>query len=226
MSETILGILTFAFGLTHLAPVAGAVSYVKGERKYRQEWQAFALPAAVVDHSAYRSSGAIVVGHVERAPTLVRVAAASSIMFGSMFLPGLAWGLFGILAMGSGLLSIPGLLIAASLWGAGHALLRGTRESAVSAARIASASIYFNLFLVVGACAVVTLARDEGALWLSALVGGYACLSLVQAAILVKAARRVATFHGDDFEGVVDSHLPAALRHLLNRKRARLVAAG
>ncbi len=226
MSETIFDILAVACGLTHLAPVAAVVRYVKGERNHRQDWQAFALPPAVVDHSAYRSSGAIVVGHLERAPTLVRVAAASSIVFGSMFLPGLVWGLFGILAMGSGLLSIPGLIIAAYLWGAGHSLLRGTRESAVSAARIASASLYFNLFLVVGACAVVAISQEEAALGLSALVGGYACLSLVQAAILAKAARLVATFHGDDFEGVVDSHLPAVLRHLLSRKRSRLVAAG
>lgn len=222
MSEPLFHTLVVAFVATHLAPFLAPVAYARSERAHRGAWQTFPAGREIVEPSAYRSSGPVVTGHLERAPGLVRVAAASAIVFGAMFLPGLSWGLFGLVAGGFGLLSIPGLLIAAFLWRAGHSLLRGTAEGAVDAARIASVSFYFNALLVLGALSVAVLSRDSDALAVSALVGVYACCSIAQALLLGKAASLGAELHGETLEGVVEAKLPFVLRHLIERKRARV----
>lgn len=219
--EFFSGFLLLAFGLAHLAPLAAPFVYRAAEAKHRAEWQEFTLPKVTLDVSAYRSGGPVVPGHLERAPALVRFAAASCFVFGSMFLPGLAWALVGLVAAGAGLLGIPGLIIAGWLWSAGRGLLRGTKEGAVSAARAATVSAYFNVFLVLGGISVTILAPDEGFRVLAAFTSFYACLSLAQAIVVAKAAHLVAEHHGDDFDTIVDSHLPIFLRHLLARKRLR-----
>jgi hypothetical protein len=224
MGDIVFYVLATAFAGAHLAPLVAPLVYGRAEANHRHHWHAVALPPAVLEPSAYRSTGPVVVGHLERAPVLVRAAAASSIVFGAMFLPGLAWGLFGLIAAGAGLLSIPGLVIAACLWNAGHALLQGTKESAILAARVATAAFYFNVLLVVGALSVAVITQESPAVALSAFVGGYALLSIGQAVVLGKAASLLGTIHGDTFEGVVENHLPFVFRRLLAKKRERLAA--
>jgi hypothetical protein len=234
MGDIVFCVLAAAFGGAHLAPLFAPLAYGRAEAKHRHEWHAVALPPTVLEPSAYRSTGPVVVGHLERAPGLVRAAAASSIVFGAMFLPGLAWGLFGLIATGAGLLSIPGLVIAACLWNAGHALLQGTKESAILAARVATAAFYFNVLLLVAALAVAVITHwgepvrlpctESAGIALCGFVGGYALLSIGQAVLLGKAASLMGTIHGDPFDGVVENHLPFVFRRLLAKKRERLAA--
>jgi hypothetical protein len=188
MSDTFCDGLTLVAGLLHLAPFAAAFAYARAERQHRAAWTKVPLPPAVIDHSAYRSGGAVVTGHLERAPVFVRLAAASSLIFGAMFVPGVVWGIFGLVAWGIGLSSIPGLVIAAMLWRAGHAMLRGDRDAAALARSAATASLWLNSLIVSGAV-IVSAAFPDGDVWI--MTGGvsfYALLSIGQALVLRSAA--------------------------------------
>lgn len=218
-------VFLLALGAIHLAPVFAPLAYVRHERAYRANWQVVPLEQ-VVESSAYRSAGSVVVGHMERAPTVVRMAAASSFVLGSMFVPGLVWALFGLLAAGAGLLGIPGLVVAARLWGAGHALLAGLREGAVSAARAARFSLWFNVFLVLATSATLALAGEEEARYLAVFTLAYATLSIAQALLVLRAAYVVAALHDEDTKREVESGVPSFLRHLLRQKRLRGARAG
>ncbi|MFO0625919.1 MAG: hypothetical protein U0325_09915 [Polyangiales bacterium] len=66
-------------------------------------------------------------------PPLVHVAAVMCWIFGVAFLPGLAMTLVGLLAMGIGVVGIPGLIAAARLFRLGGPLLRGEPEAAQQA---------------------------------------------------------------------------------------------
>ncbi len=212
------------FAIAHLAPFASPFFYWRAERATRGLWQERPLPGRVLENAAYRSGGEVVTGHYERAPTSVRIAAASSIVFGSMFVPGLAWALVGLVMMGAGLLGIPGLIVAACLWSSGHKLLRGDQEGAISSARAATGALYLNVFLVIGAGLVAALADSRDVLPLAAFVGGYALLSIGQALVVAKAARTVAALHGDVIEGVIEDQLPFMLRKLIEARRAKRAA--
>ena len=224
MSDAFALFLMGSFAVTHMAPLAAPVFYLRTEERTRRSWQQIPLPKTVLEGTAYRSGGEVVTGHFERAPAVVRAAAASSILFGAMFVPGLAWGLFGLVVMGAGLLSIPGLIIAASLWTSGHKLLRGDQEGAISSARAATGALYLNVFLVLAAGLVALLTPNRDALPLAAFVGAYALLSIGQALLVAKAARTVAALHGDVIEGVVEDQLPFVLRKLIEARRAKRAA--
>ncbi|HQY64382.1 MAG: hypothetical protein IPF92_18945 [Myxococcales bacterium] len=220
MSDGIFFGLVSAFAITHAAPLAGAVVYLREEAKTRPTWQTFRKAPEVLDRSAYRSGGPVFTGHLERAPGVVRLAALSCFVMGSMFLPGLAWALLGLVAMGAGLLSIPGLVLAAWLWLSGSKLLRCDPVGAVSAARAAAVSFYFNVLLVLASATALALdSRELGPLAL--FVGAYALLSIGQAILLAVAAREVGRQCGDVSEDQVSQGLPPALRTLLDRRRAR-----
>jgi hypothetical protein len=220
-SDAFAMLVMTGFAATHLAPFAAPFFYWRAEKETRALWQAKPLPARVLESAAYRSGGEVVTGHYERAPTSVRVAAASSIVFGSMFVPGLAWGLVGLVMMGAGLLSIPGLVVAACLWSSAHKLLRGDQEGAIASARAATGAFYFNVLLVLGAVLVALLAESQDVLPMAAFVGGYALLSIGQALLVAKAARTVGALHGDVVEGVVEDQLPFMLRRLIEARRAK-----
>lgn len=223
MADGVVIVLFGAFALAHAAPLAGVVVYVREEAKSREVWQAFPQVAEVLERSAYRSGGAVHTSHLERAPGVVRLAAATCFMMGAMFLPGLAWGLFGLIAMGAGILSIPGLIIAAWLWLVGFKLLRADPTGAVSAARAAAVSFYFNVLLILGAVLVVALTREEAVVPLAAFVGSYAVLSILQAGLMAVAAREVGRQYNSVTEAEVSQSLPYALRRLVERRRARQV---
>jgi hypothetical protein len=224
MLDVIAVIVGGAFVLAHLTPFASPFFYWRAERDTRSLWQVKPLPGRVLESAAYRSGGEVVTGHYERAPALVRVAAATSILFGSMFVPGLVWSVLGVLMLGAGLLGIPGLIVSASLWTSGHKLLRGDQEGAISSARAATGALYLNVFLVLAAASVALLTSSGDLLPFAALVGGYALLSIGQALLVAKAARTVAALHGDVVEGVVEDQLPFVLRKLLEARRAKRAA--
>ncbi len=223
MADATITALFGAFVLTHAAPLGGVVVYLREEAKSRAVWQAFPKAAEVLETSAYRSGGAVHTSHLERAPGVVRAAAATCFVMGAMFLPGLAWGLFGLIAMGAGLLSIPGLIIAAWLWMVGFKLLRGDPTGAVSAARAAAVSFYFNVLLILGSAFAAALAGEEAVIALAALVGSYAMVSILQAGLMAAAAREVGRQYSAVAEAEVSKSLPYALRELVDRRRARQV---
>ena len=137
------------FAASFLPPLLFFFAYRRAERRSRRAWADVARPPFVVSEgAAYRAPRPIAMGHLDRAPGLVRLAAGSSIVLGSMFVPGLALGLFGLIAGGIGLVSIPGLFVAASLWGVGHQLLR--RQKPERAVSIATWSLVLNLIILAG----------------------------------------------------------------------------
>lgn len=131
-------------------------------------------------------------------PGVVRAAAIGSWVLGCMFVPGLLLGLVGLVVMGLGLVSVPGLVLAARLFLLGKPLLRGEPEAAPKARSAARFAVILNAF-VLALCGVglaVTLSdvarhgfRAEGGMVLMVLaVVAYAGLSLGHAALLRRAA--------------------------------------
>lgn len=222
MYDLVGTMLLTAFAGLHLAPAAAIPLYFKRERELRGHWQAIALPAHPVESSAYRSGGAVVTAHLERAPAVVRWAAASCFVFGAMFLPGAAWAVVGLFAGGVGVTSIPGLVIAALLWSAGTAVLRGDRAAYFEGLRAAKASAALNVLILGLATAAAVLSKDEGFVKLALFTGAYAVASLAQAALLAKAALRIGELRAEPSpDEVAERPLPPHLAQLLERKRAR-----
>lgn len=222
MYDLIGTMLLAAFAGVHLAPVAAIPLYFRRERELRGHWQTVALPARAVEGSAYRSGGAVVTAHLERAPAVVRWAAASCFVFGAMFLPGAAWAVVGLFAGGLGVTAVPGLVIAALLWSAGTAVLRGERAAYFEGLRAAKASGALNVLILGLAIAAAVLSHDEGFVKLALFTGAYAVASLAQAALLAKAALRIGALHAEPSSSeVAEAPLPPHLAQLLERKRAR-----
>lgn len=221
MFDLIGTMLLAGFAGLHLAPIAAIPLYRKRERELRGHWQAIALPGRAIEGSAYRSGGVVVTEHLERAPAVVRWASASCFVFGSMFLPGAAWAIVGLFAGGLGVTAIPGLVIAALLWSAGIAMLRGDRAAYFEGLRAAKASAALNVLILGLAVAAAVLSHDEGFVRLALFTGAYALASLGQAALLAKAALRIGELHVEPAPEVPAPSLPPHLEQLLERKRAR-----
>lgn len=198
------------FWSLHLAPVLAVGVYVTAEKSRRGAYHAFDLPPKRVDDGPYRSPRWVDAGHLERAPAVVRAAAFSSIVMGAAFLPGLAWGLLGVFCGGTGLVSIPGLVIAAWLWKAGFGLLVGTRHAARSAMGAARLSFWFNVVLLAGVVLVSTQWQDLAAVLV--FTGFYAVVSIAQAALLARAAVTLAALHDGDLALELDAKVPSLLR--------------
>lgn len=179
-----------AFGLT----VAVLVPFLLVERRWRWRWQEVEVGRAptVADTALYRAGGTVPT-FARRAPGLVLAAAFSCLLFGQMFVPGLAAGAFGVFFGGIGLVSIPGLITAWKLYGAGLALLRREPRVGYFKARDAAAwslwlnGVIFALSLVV-VLGLRTRPRDVGVFF--AFVNGYGLLSVMQALLLRHAVRR------------------------------------
>lgn len=176
-----------------VAFVAGGAQYALAERFGRPAWRRLVRGARVVDgpDGPYRASTSVESLAYDEAPRFVRAVACASFYVGQMFVPGLLLGLFGLLAMGLGIVSIPGLVVAARIWRVAPKLLAPdarTAEQAEGAARWATA---LNVPILVGAVAASLyglLQPDDS--WL--VVGGptalYAMLSLAHAHLLKRAA--------------------------------------
>ena len=188
MSEAFFDGVMITLGLAHIAPLLAPIAYVRAERARRPAWEEMPLPARLLDASIYRTGAPVVAGYVGRAPRLVRLAAASCYVFGAMFVPGAALALIGIFAAGLGVLGLPGLVVAAKLWGAGGRLLGGTRRGAAEAATSAKIALWFNAVLLAPALVFWLLDVE---FFLPAAVAMYALLSIGQALLVLRAARFV-----------------------------------
>ena len=89
-------------------------------------------------------------------PALVHVTAVLCWIFGVAFLPGLAATLIGLLAMGIGVVGIPGLIAAARLFRLGGPLLRGEPQAAKTAREV-SRYVRWLYFVVLAVPAVFGL---------------------------------------------------------------------
>lgn len=135
-------------------------------------------------------------------PMEVRLAALGSWILGAMFVPGLLMGLIGLVMMGLGLVSIPGLILAARLFLLGRPLLLGEPGAAARARSLAQFARILN-YVVLAVCSVGLMAQVPDVLrhglasnamglvglWLSvALYGG---ISLTHASLLDRAAKAI-----------------------------------
>lgn len=136
-------------------------------------------------------------------PALVHVTAVMSWIFGVAFLPGLAATLIGLLAMGIGVVGIPGLVAAARLFRLGGPLLRGEPEAAKTAREVGRYVRWLNYVVlpiasVFGAAGVWEwssrgrLSGDtRGMLVLVGFTMFYAVMSLVHARLLDRSAAQI-----------------------------------
>lgn len=165
------------------------------DHAYRHRWPR-RQPAALASSDAYRESSIALPMVPGRAPTIVRRTSLLSTWLGVMFVPGLLAGLVGMAAGGVGLVSIPGLVIAARCWHSGGLLLAGAPEAAESARTTARWSTILNV-IIAGLCAVAFLVMAFGKNSESSLllfVGftlAYALMSLAHAHLLKRSATLV-----------------------------------
>ncbi|MBL0194252.1 MAG: hypothetical protein IPQ09_08535 [Myxococcales bacterium] len=219
MSDGIFFGLVSAFAITHAAPLAGAV-YLREEAKTRPTWQTFRKAPEVLDRSAYRSGGPVFTGHLRARAGVVRLAALSRFVMGSMFLPGSRGRSLGLVAMG-GAPQHPGARprgVALAV-GVQAAPLRSRRGGVGRArgGRVVLLQRAARARLGDGARPRLARARPARAVRRRA----YALLSIGQAILLAVAAREVGRQCGDVSEDQVSQGLPPALRTLLDRRRAR-----
>jgi len=149
-----------------------------------------------LDAGSYRETEVPVFGQAGP-PWEVRLAALGSWVLGTMFVPGLLLGLVGLFAAGVGLISVPGLILAARLFRLGTPLLRGEPDAAPQARSAARYAMVLNIVVLVG-CLVTallslrflsgSLRSDLGALFAAVMVAVYALLSIGHARLLHKAA--------------------------------------
>jgi hypothetical protein len=175
---------------------AAAVPFFIVERRWRWRWREVEVGriASHTDERAiYREPGTVP-AFLRQAPRLVRIAAFSCLLLGQMFVPGLLLGALGLLAGGLGVVSIPGLITAARLYGAGFALLR--REPRLSYFKTRSAvqwALWLNGVILGGSLLIVTLGFHSipTASWVGlGFTNAYGALSIGQALLCRYASGR------------------------------------
>ena len=173
-----------------------AIPLWASESRWRWRWQEVEVGRVPVDaaQGAYRES-ASVPRYLAAAPRLIRLAAFTCFLFGQMFVPGLLMGLFGLMALGMGVVSIPGLVTAAKLYSTGFALLRREPRAAYFKARSAAAwAIWLNTLVFAGSVLIeltpIRATRLDGGLGLMLFVNAYGALSIAQALFLRHVANR------------------------------------
>jgi hypothetical protein len=179
-------------------PVVPAGLWFTNRARAYSHWAPRVIGTQKVASGQYREASAPTFGEPEP-PLMVKLAALGCWGLGQMFVPGLALGLFGLLVL-IGLVSIPGLILAAKLFRLGGPLMRGEIESAAKARSLATFARVLNGITVgiVGVSAVMSLASSGNAAsqllattLFSAPVLFYAMISLVHAKLLDLAADEV-----------------------------------
>ncbi|MDP3273911.1 MAG: hypothetical protein Q8Q09_01865 [Deltaproteobacteria bacterium] len=139
------------------------------------------------------------------APIEVKLAAVGCWALGQMFIPGLAAGVVGLFML-VGLVSIPGLILAARLFLLGKPLLRGELAAAEKADSLAVFATVLNTVIL--ALVGVTVAASVLNSWMHGIakptldtlmvalpVAFYAAISLVHANLLRRAAKAIVANH-------------------------------
>ena len=117
-------------------------------------------------------------------PRGLAAVAWASFALGQMAVPGLAWGLYGVMFMGLGLISIPGLVVAVRCGLSGWHLLRRDARAAAFAEGTGRWSQGLNvliLALVMGALVIALVTDEMRFVPLAVGTGLYALVSLVHA---------------------------------------------
>jgi hypothetical protein len=174
---------------------AASLPYVFCESRWRWRWREIEAGRVAADGTSagiYRAGGDVP-RYLHEAPRLVRWTAFSCFLFGQMFVPGLAVGMFGMVMAGIGLTSIPGLITAAKIYRAGFALLRRQPRVAWFRLRDAAAwALWLNGVILVGSFLVMLTPIRPSAhagYELLAFIDGYGVVSILQALLMRRAAR-------------------------------------
>lgn len=178
--------------IAFVATLTAALPYVFVETRWRWRWREIEVGRVAADGSGgvYRGGGEVP-RFGARAPALVRATALSCFVFGQMFVPGLVLGIFGLMVAGVGLVSIPGLAVAAKIYRTGFALLRREPRVAFFRARDAATwALWLNGILMSGALIAVALGVRHNGLVIVGLVEGYGALSVAQAFLLLHVTRK------------------------------------
>lgn len=192
----------FALIMPLLFVVIPTALYFRSREEARRRWLPRQRGTTHVGDQNYRGAE---VPHMvaDGPPGVVHVTAVLCWVFGVAFLPGLAVTLFGLLAMGIGVVGIPGLIAAARLFRLGGPLLRGEPEAAVTARELSRYVRWLNyvvlaitsLFGAVGLWESFSRGRlsgDTGGMLVMA--GGtvfYAVMSLIHAELLERSAAEI-----------------------------------
>lgn len=144
------------------------------------------------------------------APREVKVVAVVSLVLGHMFVPGLLAGLYGLIIYGVGLISIPGLVLAAGIYRNAFGLLRCDPQAAAHARRLRRFAISLNVVVLV---VVSVFALGVGPHGLLVFTFAYACVSLLHAAALGRAADAIDEVHSGAAHQVTRDELSRELQH-------------
>jgi hypothetical protein len=179
------------FGLA----AAAFVPYALVEKRWRWRWrevEAGRIPA-YADSSMYREAGTVPT-FLPRAPRAIRAVAYSCLLFGQMFVPGLALALVGLVFGGVGVVGVPGLIVAARTYTSGLDLLRRHPRDAYWRSRSAATlSLWLNGIIAGISLALALLIRPSGSsgFWpMFLIVNGYGLASVIQAMTLLWATRK------------------------------------
>jgi len=192
-----------------------ALTYLAREREHRSSWRR-RLEVELAEPTPggpFRDEGVAMpprtyVAEVHGAPRHVKVVIVTSLVLGHMFLPGLFAGLFGLPIYGVGLVSIPGLWLAASIYRNAFGLLRCEPAAADQARRLRSFAINLNV-VVLGAVALLALFEAPYPILL--FTAAYAGISLAHAEGLGRAADAIEAVHRGETERVTEDELMHAV---------------
>jgi hypothetical protein len=194
-----VAILSFLFGSVALVVVGPIAMWFKTWPEALSRW----LPHVVgIQHISQGQFRDVVLPRfqAEGPPRAVRFAALGCWILGGMFIPGLLLGLYGLLMLGLGLVSIPGLLLAWRLFFLGRPLLLGDAAAAAKARALARNARTLN-YVVLAVCGAGVLVKmpglvrsthaDLSGLLLAMAVAVYAGISLAHASLLDRAAKAI-----------------------------------
>jgi hypothetical protein len=163
------------------------------ERQLRSRWRGRSLQA-VAGRSPYRAS-AVTVGTSDRAPLSVRAAALTSILLGSIVVPGVVFAINTLESDGIALSLLPPLACAAAVWLAGWLLLARAAVASDVARTAARATVAAHVALVALAVLHVAGARlgfsDRPSMAYVAVAFSIAIAAVPQALLLRSVAVRL-----------------------------------
>lgn len=203
-------VFTFTLLLLYFV-VVPALTFLRKEQRYRDRWRRrwqVVVPEAAPGGPFRDEDGdepSRYMAEQPGAPRVVKVVAVTSLVLGHMFVPGLLAGLCGLPFYGLGLVSIPGLLLAARIYRNAFGLLRCDPAAAAEARRLEELASILNV-LVLAVVGVCTLLWGLNAL--VAFTAVYACISLLHGAGLRHAAAAIDAVHAGAFEVVTRDALP------------------
>ena len=180
--------------LVLLMTVPVSLMYMACEQGGRERWRQVVSGHVASGPAAPFREPTLVPEHYRQAPRAIRLAAYSCLFLGQMFVPGLIAAAIGVFAYGAGLVGIPGLIVAARLFGVGMDLLdhrAGTVERARRATRLAK-QLNYTLLVLCGVAGLWLSVAGEWHTWATFwLVNvGYVGISLAQAEVLTRVVQR------------------------------------